>query len=189
MKLGLREVAFIVLLTGIPVVAWRFVFRPQNAQNAEMQKQIEAKQARLRELNQATGTIGDLRQRIEKLEKAMAFFRSKLPSEKEIDKVLQEVWQLAESNRLRTKSIRTLDRDRNSEFTSRAGAYCAQPISVQLEGSFLGFYSFLQALEDQPRIMRVQKMNLQKLKQGAEGTVQAEFIMTIFFEGTDRDKS
>jgi len=188
MKFGLREIVFVVLLMGIPVVSWWFVFRPQNAQCQEMRAQIEAKQARLRELNRATATIGDLRDRIGKLEKAMAYFRSKLPSEKEIDKVLQEIWRLAESNQLRAKSIRTMDRTKGPTAFASNGEFCEQPIAVQLEGGFLGFYAFLQALENQPRIMRIQKMDLAKPRSGVQGDMQVDFNMSIFFEGASKDK-
>ena len=36
-----------------------------------------------------------------------------------------------------------------------AGAHSEQPILMNLEGDFRGFYTFLQALERQPRIMRI----------------------------------
>ena len=179
MKVGLREIIFIVLLMGIPLGAWRFVFKPQNAHNAEMLHRIEAKQAKLRQLNQATGTIGDLQKQIASLHSAMSFFRSKLPNEKEIDKVLQEVWKLAETNQLTTKSIRTLQRGSEPLFATQ---HAEQPIAVQLEGDFAGFYSFLLALEDQPRIMRITKLTLKKPEKGSQGMVKAEFVMSIFFE-------
>ena len=185
MKFGLREIVFVALLVIVPVASWSLVFRPMNAEAADIREQIEAKQARLRELDRATATIGDLKSRIEKLEEAMVFFRSKLPNEKEIDKVLEEVWQLAERNRLATKSIRTLKRTQAQQLGPTGRSCSEQPIGVLLEGNFLGFYSFLQALENQPRIMRIQKMDLTKAARGPQGDMRAEFTMTIFFEGPE----
>ena len=60
-----------------------------------------------------------------------------------------------------------------------------QPITIQLEGSFLGFYAFLQELEKQPRIMLVREMNMLKTEKAAEGYVSVEFIVTIFFENSE----
>ncbi|MFA6133124.1 MAG: type 4a pilus biogenesis protein PilO [Phycisphaerae bacterium] len=184
MKIGLREAVFFLLLMGIPVASWALVFHPQNLRNAEMLQQIEARQDRLRELNQATATIGDLKKEIAALEEAVQFFQSKLPNAKEMDKVLREVWQLAEQNQLTTKSIRTLppsDKSMSAEMGLRE-----QPIAMQLDGDFRGFYTFLQALENQPRIMRISRMTLEKAKAApngaSEGQVQARFDMTIFFE-------
>jgi Tfp pilus assembly protein PilO len=189
MKVGLRELVFILLLMAIPVAAWWFVFRPQNLRNTETMKQIEAKQAKLRELNQATATIGNLKKEISDLENAIEFFRSKLPNEKEIDKVLQEVWRLAEMNQLTTKSIRTVDRPgAQGTFAAADGPHAEQPIAMKLEGDYMGFYSFLLALENQPRIMRIRKMTLKKMDKGPEGSMQAEFVMSVFFERGGKDR-
>ena len=183
MKFGIREIVFIVVLTAIPVGAWWFVFRPATARNAEMMKQIEKRQAKLQALNQATATIGDLKVEIVSLEEAIKFFRSKLPGEKEIDKVLREVWRLAEANRLTTKSIRTLKATGSTKMlTDPAGPYAEQPISIRLEGSFTGFYGFLLALETQPRIMRIQQMSIEKPAKAGEGHIRADCMVSIFFE-------
>jgi len=188
MKVGLREIIFILLLMAIPIGSWWFVFRPHNAREAQMLAEIEAKQEKLRALNRATATIGDLRKEIRALEKALAFFRDKLPSEKEIDKVLKEVWLLAESNNLITKSIRTRQQNSSNSFATKFGAHSEQPIAMQLEGDYLGLYAFLQALENQPRIMRVCSMKLRKPKKGAPGSVQADFEMSIFFDKNHKAK-
>jgi len=180
MKFGLREAVFVVILTAIPLGAWWFVFRPQNMRNAEMRREIEAKQQKLKVLNRAVGTIGNLRKEIAALKEGVAFFESKLPSEKEIDKVLQEVWRLAEANKLATKSIRTLNSEKAS-FTTPTSPHREQPIAVQLEGDFMGLYGFLQALENQPRIMRIRGMKLTKLEKGPKGHIRADFTMSVFF--------
>ena len=185
MKFGLREIVFVLLLMGIPLAAWWFVFRPRNAQSAEMLKQIEAKQAKLQALNRATATIGDLKNEIASLAKAIAFFESKLPSEKEIEKVLEEVWSLAEDSNLTTKSIRTLEKRNNKGFAPAGGPHAEQAISMKLEGDFMGLYKFMLALESQPRIMRVRKMSVKKPLKAAkapEGAVSAELELSVFFE-------
>jgi Tfp pilus assembly protein PilO len=188
MKLGPREIIFLVLLMAIPLAAWQFVFQPQNERNAQLTRQIECRQERLRELNQAVARIGDLRKEIESLEQAVKFFQSKLPNEKEIDKVLKEVWRLAESNQLTAKSIRTLGPGADKAPIATPAGPAEQPIAMQLEGDFRGFYGFLQSLENQPRIMRIKKMVLEKLKKGPEGHIEAKFDMSIFFERSAKEE-
>lgn len=185
MKVGLREVVFAALLLGIPVGAWWFVFRPTNIHQAKMCEQIEAKQVKLRQLNQLTANVGDLQKEIATLEKSIKFFESKLPEEKEIDKVLHQTWRLAEENHLVTKSIRTGTPTDSATALYASGSQAIQPIVIQLEGTFEGFYSFLQALERQPRIMRIGLMNIRKAETGPEGNIQVSFRMSVFFE---RDK-
>ncbi len=183
MKFGTREIVFIIILMAIPVGAWWFVFRPANVRDDEMMRQIETRQQKLQALNRATATIGNLKVEIASLEDAIKFFRSKLPSEKEIDKILQEVWRLAEANKLTTKSIRTLKSASGSvTLTDPAGPYAEQPISIQLEGPFTGFYGFLLALESQPRIMRIQQMDIKKIDKHGEGYIRVDCTVSIFFE-------
>ena len=189
MKLGLREIVLVAMLIAMPLGAWWQVFRPRNMRDAELRVRIEEKQRKLRALNRATATIGDLERQITSLEEGLRFFQSKLPSEKEIDRVLQEIWQMAEANRLVTKSIRTISRKESRRFTGASGPHAEQPIILRLEGDFLGFYAFLQALETQPRIMRVQDMTLKKLQTGLQGRIQATFVMSVFFERSKGRKS
>ena len=186
MKFGPRETIFVALLMLIPVGAWWFVFRPQNVHNAEMRRQIEARQAKLRELNKVMGTIGDLEKQIDSLQQAVDFFQSKLPDEKEIDKILKEIWRLAESNNLQAKSIRMLVWRESTSLLPEASSQAEQPIAIQLSGDFRGFYSFLLALESQPRIMRIRKMDLKLFDKDTPGAVSAEFEMSIFFERNRR---
>ena len=176
---------FLVVLVGMPLAAWRMAFVPRNAMAGRLDTQVAAKRERLKAVNKATATIGDLEKEIEALNKAINFLRAKLPSEKEIDKVLQEVWGLAEENHLVTKSIRTMDRKKLPADMAASMGQGEQPITIQLEGSFLGFYAFMQALEKQPRIMLVREMNMLKPEKSPEGYVSVEFIVTIFFENSE----
>jgi Tfp pilus assembly protein PilO len=203
MKFGLREIAFVALLLAIPIAAWAFVFRPQNAVNAKLDEETEAMQHNLRAVNKATATIDDLKKEIAEISEAMTYFKSKLPSEKEMDKVLKEIWKLAEANRLKFKSIRPKKEDKKLRYTPPDGPYAEQPMEVVLEGDFMGVYAFLQALENQPRITRVRQLHIQvphksawrstKSQRGSgavssttdrkpPGYVEVDFIMSIFFE-------
>ncbi|GAG49990.1 unnamed protein product, partial [marine sediment metagenome] len=53
---------------------------------------------------------------------------------------------------------------------------------------FLGFYSFMLAIENQPRVIRIRKMTLKKLDKAPQGHVRADFEMSIFFERSQEDK-
>ncbi len=185
MKFGKRELLLLALLAAVPIGTWWFIYRPHNDYEAELIHEVEAKQQQLTRLNQATATIGDLREEISSLEEAVGFFRSKLPSEKEIDKVLQDLWLLAEQNELTTKSIRTIARNQSTTLTEEGGWHAEQPIQMRLEGDFIGLYSFLLELENQPRIMRILRMNVGVPRDGPPGHVEAEFVLSIFFEQGD----
>ena len=182
MKFGVREAAFALLLIVIPLGAWWFVFHPNDLLSAEMRKQIDAKQLKLRQLNRVTATVGDLKSEIASLKKAVIFFQSKLPNEKEIDKVLREVWNIAEESRLTTKSIRALKNRNYNTSSTPPGPHSEQAIAMKLEGDFMGLYGFLQALENQPRIMRIHSLKLVHPDKADPGAVTADITMSIFFE-------
>lgn len=182
MKFGIREIMFMLLLVAIPLGAWWFVFKPRNALIAEANQQIEVKQAKLQAMNKASAKLSDVKADIAEYNKAIDFFQSKLPPEKEMDKVLQEVWKLAEANNLTAKSIRTLKRGSTVTLTDPEGPYSEQPITMDLEGNFKGLYSFLLSLETKARITRIHQLKIAKLPAADEGTMKAQLTMSIFFE-------
>lgn len=178
-----RAAVLAALLLAILAVAWLFVLRPNDARNKAMQEEIKIKQAKLYELNKATGMIGDLEAEIHAHNEAIGYFQSKLPSEKEMEKVLKDIWLLARQNNLSPKVVKADRSDKAGFF--EASAFCSeQPIELELEGDFFGFYSFMQALENQDRITRIAQMDLRHDDKCPVGHLKAKLGMSIFFERT-----
>ena len=173
MKFGVRELLFFVLMVGL-VVASSFVLQKSRTKAETLRADTVAKRRELVDLKQSTAGIVDWAQKFAELKQAISFFESKLPQEKEIDKILKEVWQMAEANSLQTRTIRTLR-------TERGASHSEQPIEMSLAGDFNGFYVFLQQLENMPRITRVTHMNLTKMIE-KDGSMQAKLTLSIFFE-------
>jgi len=180
-KIGPREIVFFALLVAMPVGSWWWIYRPRAINNDLMLREIQSRQEKLRKLNKATATIGNLRKEIASLQEAINFFQSKLPNAKEIDKVLQELWLVAEANNVVTKSIRASQQGHDKGLVLPPGSE-EQVIAMELHGDFMGFYAFLQELESQPRIMRIRKMKLTAPRGCSPGTVQVNLVLSIFFE-------
>jgi type IV pilus assembly protein PilO len=174
MKLGLRELLFVGVILGLMAGSYLFKFRPDNARRLAMKAEIATKQRELGDFRRSTGQADDLSRRGNDLQRAITFFENKLPQEKEMDKILKEVWQMAEATSLQTRTIKTLK-------SERAAGYCEQPIQMSLSGDFNGFYSFLLQVEKLSRITRIHQMRLEKV-QDHEGEVQAQLTLSIFFE-------
>lgn len=173
MKIGARELVFFAMMLGL-VACTVLLFQRWNRQEQERLASIEQKEAALENLRQATAGIEDLDAKIAELQKAIAFFESKLPQEKEVASVLKEVSNIAEANSLQTRTFRTMK-------TERTANYSEQPITMSLSGDFNGFYSFLLQLEKLPRITRLMKMRLEKIND-RDGEMQAQLTLSIFFE-------
>ena len=91
-----------------------------------------------------------------------------------MDKILKEVWQMAEANSLTTRTVKT-------QKSERGPSYSEQPITMTLAGDFTGFYSFLLQLEKLPRITRLTQMKLEKINE-RDGEMTAQLTLSIFFE-------
>ncbi len=174
MRFGIRELIFVLAMIGLLACSYFLVFQKADQKRQALRLDLENKQRSLANLRQATAGIEDIGRKIDELQKAIEFFESKLPQEKEVDKILKEVWQMAEANSLQTKTVRTMK-------SERAAGYSEQPIQMSLAGDFNGFYSFLLQLEKLPRITRVTNMALQKIDQ-REGEMTANLTLSIFFE-------
>jgi Tfp pilus assembly protein PilO len=175
MKFGVRELVFVAAMVGLLAASYLMVFKKATERRQKIEADIVTKQKALADLDRATAGISDVNAKIEELQKAIAFFEGKLPQEKEIDKVLREVWQMAESKQLTIKTIKTLRSERNSNYSE-------QPIEMSLSGDFKeSFYAFMLQLEQLPRLTRVSKMDLKKIN-NRDGQMEAQVTLSIFFE-------
>ena len=174
MKPGIRVLFFAVVMVGLLVGSYFFVFVKHDEKKAAKQAQVDGKLKALSDLDLATANVKDIDRKIEELQKATAFFESKLPQAKEMDKVLKEVWQLAETTGLKTKTVKT-------SKAKKMNGYSEQPIEMSLSGDFHGFYEFMLQLEKLPRLTKVTQLNVQKVAE-KDGDMQASLTLSIFFE-------
>jgi Tfp pilus assembly protein PilO len=174
MKTGARELIFLTVMLALLGSAYFLVFSKANQKRIALQKEILQKQAALANLQQATVGIEDLDHKITEVQQAIRFFESKLPQQKDIEAVLQEVWQMAEANALQQRMVKPLPIE---TFSS----YSEQPIQMTFSGDFNGFYSFLLQLEKLPRITRITQMKLEKINDH-DGQMQAQITLSIFFD-------
>lgn len=165
---------FVVLLGGTLGAFYYLYVVPTLKQDAEESTVIEERKRALADLDKSTAGITDINHKIKDLQDAVQFFESKLPKEKEVETVLEEVWKKAEANSLQAKTIR-------SGKTERTANYSLQQIDMELSGDFNGFYLFIQQLERLPRLTRVEAMSLEKISD-REGEMQAKLTLSIFFE-------
>ena len=174
MKFGIREIAFLAVMAGLLVAIYVLVWDKAQTKIAGMERKTEEKLKPLSDLERATSGVSDVDKKVAELEEAIKFFEKKLPQERDIDQILKEVWNMAESNQLTTKTIKTMK-------SQRGAAYSEQPIEMSLSGNFNGFYDFMLKLEKLPRLTRVNQLNLDKIS-GKEGAMEAKLVLSIFFE-------
>ena len=175
MRFGPRTLFFFVLLLALPVASWWLLFKPLDQFTAEVRQKTDLKEQKLRDVSSKMSHIKDLATEVEELRKALAFCESKLPSEKEYNKVFDEVSQLAVKNRLTSKSVRLLKVVQGSDYSE-------QPIKMVFTGSFQnGFYPFLTQVEGLQRLTRIDSMKITADDKNP-GQAEVEMVLTIYFD-------
>ncbi len=184
MRFGPREIVFFIVLLVVPVASYFYVFQPRNAEIKQAQTEVENKQAKLDKLREVSEKIDDIGLAIDKGRAAIRLVETKLPSARDVEVILEDVWELAAASRLHVRSVK-------SEKPVPAAGYMEQPLRIVMEGQFEGFYEFLLALESLPRITRIHEMKLERQAGGrrrdegdSNGVMKAVFVLSIYFEPT-----
>ncbi len=107
MRFGFREFIFLIVLLAVPAVSLFYVFQPRNREIRQALDEMRVKQARLDRLEEVTSKIEDIGLAIEEGRESIGFIEAKLPSEKDVEGILEEVWEITTKNGLTVKSIKT----------------------------------------------------------------------------------
>lgn len=174
MKNGARIFILAALLVGVLAASYFFYFAKLDVKRRMLQAKTDERLKSLGDLERAKAEVRDVDRKLADLQQATAFFESKLPQARDMDKVLPEVWKLAEQNNLTTKTVKPAK-------SQRMTGYSEQSIEMSLSGNFKGFYQFMLQLENLPRLTRVTQMNLTKIND-RDGEMQASLTLSIFFE-------
>jgi len=176
MKFGVRELLFLVLMIGTAAASF-FVLKRSLTKKQTLETQTLGWKKQLADLSQSAPTGLDWEKKMDELKKAISFFESKLPAEKDIDVILTTVENKVKDNALEKRTVKPGRIEKTANYNEL-------PIEMTLSGDFKGFYAFLQQLEKMDRITRVTSMNLAKITD-KDGAMQAKITLSIFFEPDD----
>ena len=187
MRFGFREFIFLIVLLAVPAVSLFYVFKPRNEEIRTALEEIAVKQARLDRLDEVTAKIDDIGLAIEEGRDSVAMIEAKLPSQQDVEGILDEIWQITANNKLTVKSVKT-------DKPAPSAGYREQPLEMVVQGQFDGFYEFLLELENLPRITRIHKLTLKRAsihsrnraEESAPGSVTAEFTLSIYYEDSTK---
>lgn len=179
MRFGIREILFVLILLAIPC-GWFFVLaKPRVEGKLQHAAQMEKVESKIKSVEKATAGIDDVQAEIDKLQNAINHFQSMLPSNREVETLLREVWELAGEHNLNAKSVRP-------DKIVAAAQYAELPIMMEIVGDFDGFYDFIRDIEKLPRITRMPRIKINRENKEDAGVVKAELTLSIFFEGEDQ---
>lgn len=174
MKFGIRELLLLAVLLSMPLCAWWFVFRPVNKEIAQARSEIAQKERTLEKLSVATKQSADLARANDDVSKAIGVIESRLPTGKEVDKILEQVANLARQSSLEIPRVK-------AQKPVAASKYMEQPLEMTIVGDFDDFYAFLLRLEQLDRITRLLNIKLSRQTKD-NGAMEAKFTLCIYFE-------
>ncbi|RMH30305.1 MAG: hypothetical protein D6692_02345 [Planctomycetota bacterium] len=173
MQFGTRELVLFLTVLLLPVVSYFTIFQPQNERIESAKADITHKQELLTQLRRETARSKDLEAVNNELQERIGEIEARLPNNKAVDQIVRQVSELAIQSGLQPPSLK-------SEKPVAAARYREQPLTMETEGSFQGYYQFLLNLERLPRITRVVDMKVSESRE--EGTdIKAEFTLSIYF--------
>ena len=106
-KILIKVAAFVLAMGGAVAAFYYLYVVPTTRQDVEQSAVIAERRRALADLDKSTAGINDINRKIKDLQEAVRFFESKLPKEKEVETVLEQVWKMAEANSLQARTIRS----------------------------------------------------------------------------------
>ncbi|TVQ60941.1 MAG: hypothetical protein EA378_10220 [Phycisphaerales bacterium] len=174
MRVGPRELMVLAVVLAVPVASYALVFKPQNERIAKATSEIAHKRELLQKLQQETAMNEDLLRANEEIAERIQEIENRLPTNREVDAVVRQVSDLAVEAGLVAPALKT-------GRHLRAATYMEQPLEIETEGNFHGFYDFLLRLEQLPRITRIPDLKLRATR-GMEAEVEVGFTLSIYFQ-------
>jgi type IV pilus assembly protein PilO len=160
--------ASLALAAGVHLL----IIRPAAQKRDSLERDAAVKRSALVNVDRAIESSRVIAGEINELRPRVALFDLRLGSARDTNSVLADLWHMADTNSLQTRSVKTPASLRSESFTE-------QEIDLTVAGSFGGYYQFMLQLEDMQRIVRVKKMNLSKVN-ATDGQVQAELTVSVY---------
>jgi type IV pilus assembly protein PilO len=178
MALGFRAAIISVVVIGLPLSSYYFVFRPTNIKLRLDRAECEQKEKYLAKLDELMAKDTDLQVANEDIQRSIRTIEARLPSGKDMDDLVRQVSDLAVAAGLRSPAIK-------SGKPLPAAMYMEQPLEMEVSGSFMGFWSFISQVEKLPRITRIHDLKISASnREGVE--MKAEFTLSIYFQDERR---
>ena len=183
MKITLRELIFFVLLFCLPLATYTLVFKPRRAADIALNADITAKQNLRSDFDKyrvlAVGNIEeDLASMIAIKEKTVA----RLPQNEDISQVIDDLSKIAQTNKLLVNKMQRVALSDKEKLQISAANYGIQRLDVEMDGNYKGFYNFLTEMERQPRIIRVQSLDIQRVEDAnRQGDIKVRMDLRVYY--------
>jgi Tfp pilus assembly protein PilO len=189
MRLKARELIFVAMLFAIPVGMWKMVFTPRQVSEQAKMAEISEKESTMQQLAiTASAAMKSTEEETAMLEEAVSKMRDRLPEKNDLDAVLRGLSLQAKANGLRITSSQGISSKtapvklKLGQKPPPAKRFLQSHRSMNVEGPFLGFYSFLQSLERSSTIIRVVELRFSKENRNTiDGVVKVSMKLVLYY--------
>jgi Tfp pilus assembly protein PilO len=150
------------------------IYRPQQAQVDDFNRQIAAKRLELASDLSQTGKLPRVELELRQLKARLAGFK-KLPPNPDIGEFIRDINQAGQRADLQ-KLVEQPGAAR------RDALYFEQPVVLSFEGDFTSVFSFIQEVEDMQRLTRIRDVTMTGLD-SKQGTVNVTLAVNIYYSG------
>ena len=84
------------MLLVVPLASYAYVFKPRNDEIQKARREVDNKREKLARLREVADKIDDIGLAIEQGREAIELIEAKLPSEHDVEVILEDVWKLAD---------------------------------------------------------------------------------------------
>ncbi len=129
-----------------------------------VQETLEEKRKELEQAQQATSQLRLVQEQYEKAKRDLQFLERGVSQAEYIPTMLQQIEQTAKNLNLKIVAIRPQQPSQNSQEEEKEKAkkpYEEQPIEISLQGNFWSLMRFLKQLDEYPKILAIQTLQVQ----------------------------
>ncbi len=166
-----KIILLVLLMIGIAVGFFVFLYGPMNEEISQMQTDIVELEERERELEGVEDQQAEVEHTIERLEDGLAHAEEILPDSAEIPELLESVYREAEMQGLTIETFQRLE-----EEPASGANYIAIPVQMELVGTFDEIANFFSAVGQRRRIINIEDITLNR--EAGDLSSDGELIVT-----------
>ncbi|HPS53916.1 MAG TPA: type 4a pilus biogenesis protein PilO, partial [Phycisphaerae bacterium] len=115
---------------------------------------------------------------------------ARLPQSEDMGPVIDELSKIANVNKLKISKMQNVALSDKEKLELADTYYGIQRLDVELEGNYVGFYKFLTDMEKQPRIIRIQNLDIQRINEGdRQGDVKVRMDLRVYYGKAKADQA
>ena len=153
---------------------WQFVYTDLNIQSSELEQEVEKLETKILQERKISRNLEKYKVEAKELDELLANVLRELPDKKEIEGFLRSISVLAIDTGLEVLEFTPMMEEK-TEYLAKL------PVNIKLEGGFHQVLTFFDEVAHLPRIVNIDKVNINVIKdKGEEILLQFTFRATTF---------